>query len=140
MANFKEKLKKLFNNKLVKAISIIFMCIIGFVLLGRCNKVEAAPINLPDGTVSKVDLSTSQVFKDKAMMSAGRLSFVGSYNVVVTPLTGGVYVYYSCSLSDNILTCSAYKNITSTGSVSSNSNAFKFEIGYNYVKRILGGK
>ena len=136
MAKFKERVKMIFNNKLTRAIIVIFTCIVGMSVLGRCSKVEAAAITLPDGSVSKVDITTSQVFNDKAYFNS-RLVFNNKNNVIIYSGLSGVYVYYNCTLTSNVLSCSNYKNVSSSGSVLSYDHAYNFEIGYDYVKRIL---
>lgn len=137
MAKFKERLKMIFKSKLVRALSIIILCIIGMIALSRCSKVEAAAITLPDGTVSKVDLNKSQVFNDKGFMGNMRLVFNGDKNAIVYSPINYIYIYYNCSLSSNILACSGYKTITNTGNVTTNENyVFNFEIGYDTVNRI----
>jgi len=137
MAKFKEKVKMIFKSKLVRALSVIMICIFGMITLGRCSKVDAAAITLPDGRVSKVDLSTSQVFNDNGFMGKTRLVFDSNKSVIVFNPLNYVYVYYNCSLSSNVLTCNGYKQIdASDGDISSQNYAFKFEIGYDTVKRI----
>lgn len=138
MAKFKERLKMIFKSKLVRALSVIILCIIGMITLGRCSKVEAAGLTLPDGTVSKVDLSTSQVFKKPNDWTNSRLVISGGlgYNVVIYNASS-VQTYYGCSLASNVITCNGYIQVTTSNGSNSNNNLYKwtFTIGYDSATR-----
>lgn len=63
MAKFKERVKMIFKSKLVRALFVIILCIIGMITIGRCSKVDAANFVLSDGTISSITYNENQVVK-----------------------------------------------------------------------------
>ena len=137
MAKFKERVKMIFNNKLIRAIIVIFMCIVGMSVLGRCSKVEAAAITLPDGSVSKADFSTPQIFQSTGFFKQNLIitTSLGTYNVVVVE-SSQTLSYYGCSMSSNVITCNGYYQITNGKSNNVSSYQWTFTIGYDTITRL----
>lgn len=129
MANFKQKLKQIFSNKLVKAIGIIFMCIVGFALLGRCNKVEAINFTLSDGTTSEITYGERQKYVSTTENETAYIEFDSwkAFTYIVYSESVTIYnsnYYYTCSYTAPSLVCS--KVVTSNmmgGTTGNNSSA-----------------
>lgn len=110
MANFQEKLKAIFKNKLVKAMSIIVICVIGMIMLGKCSKVEAANFVLSDGTVSSITYNENQVVKG---VDANNVEYALS---IYSPDDTNFYFNYESKSSIGIYTNCTFTLIPANGS------------------------
>ena len=105
MAKFKERMKMIFNNKLTRAIIVIFMCIVGMSVLGRCSTVEATNFTLSDSSVSNITYNENQ------MISGIDSNGVTYYLVINSPdNTNYIITYYSNSMTQIYNNCTYNTN------------------------------
>ena len=142
MAKFKERVKMIFQSKIVRALSVIILCIIGMITLGRCNKVDAANFTLSDGTTSKVTYSEGQSLNYSSGTGFGAInnylqitSTLGQYNIVINSTSSATFtIHNKCSKSNDTITCTNYNSVSTSATTASNyTRTYTFTIGYDYV-------
>ena len=142
MAKFIEKLKYFFKNKFVKAILIIAVGILGFILLGKCNKVAAANFTLSDGSTSKVTYNEGQSLHYSSGTGFGATnnylqisSSFGNYNIVINSVGSATFTIHNiCTKSNDTITCTNYNSVGTSSTTATNyTRTYTFTIGYDYV-------
>lgn len=142
MAKFKERVKLIFKSKMVRALSVIILCIIGMITLGRCSKVDAASFTLSDGSTSQITYNEGQSLNYNTGTGFGATnnflqinSSYGTYSFTITSGTNAtVYFHNKCTKSEDVFTCTNYNSIGANATTATNyTRTYTFTIGYDYV-------
>lgn len=127
-------MKEFFKKTWVKVLLIASIFFGGLLLLGNCQKVDAANFTLADGTVSNITYSEFQNLHNKHNMYGESYMNISkdmwnSIYLINIRNAYGTHLYSSCTLENDIFTCTNYNSIFSSGMTNNITNGlYKFTI------------